>query len=589
MFMAPYWASYIFSIVLLIGSTATVLLLPHQIGILFQILGGPQSGITIDAVRNCGLFIVGLLVVQALFGSAFSYISTLISERIGNDLRYRFFVSFIRKPYREESPSLSGEVASEFVSDLTIIQSGLGETLISMVRHVLFTIGALFAMFFVNVKTAIITLAGALTVAIILFLFSRSATTIVKKIQISRAEVVGKLLESINNRYVIKAYRKESYFENQFVNLLSNYYAGVKKYSFVISMVNPVGIIILSTSLVVIIYSGIEQIGSGHMAASDLVTFLIYVLILVSSIVQAGLKGANLQQSAEMCVKHSHLLIKNWAPEGGNGAANEAVGRLPHLAAVDKAASGHRQPVKFEFDEVSFRYPGASVPALKGVSFTIPAGKTTALVGESGSGKSTVAALLVGLLEPDTGHIVAHGQAGLSPGLIAIVPQEPFLFAATIDENIRFGRDDLGSSAVVDATKKAHIEQLVNSLPGGIEHFLHEGGDNLSRGQKQRIAIARALVNRPGTIIFDEATASLDKASEYAVAQSLSELHGIATILVIAHQGQLLDGIDHLVELKDGVVSYEGDPTIWLKCRQNKGDSTMALVNRSNSAKVDHA
>ncbi len=196
----------------------------------------------------------------------------------------------------------------------------------------------------------------------------------------------------------------------------------------------------------------------------------------------------------------------------------------------------------------------------------MPAGKVTAIVGESGSGKSTLAAMLCGLYQPQRGSIAmlgdgdeSIGMGGCYPGQIAMVPQEPFLFAGTILENITFGREEITEARARRAADAARIHDFIAALPNGYHTNLDEAGKNLSRGQRQRIAIARALAGEPTAVILDEATASLDIVSERAIKAVIDDLRGSVTFVIIAHQGALLSGVDHCVALRCGEVISTDD------------------------------
>ena len=203
---------------------------------------------------------------------------------------------------------------------------------------------------------------------------------------------------------------------------------------------------------------------------------------------------------------------------------------------------------------------------LSDLSFGIPAGKVTAIVGESGAGKSTVASIICGLYQPKEGWVEVLGADGEPTGLrpdvlgarIAIVPQEPFLFAGTILENITFGPNPSADAQAHQAAAAARIHDYILGLSGGYHAGIEEAGKNLSRGQRQRLAIARALAGNPSVIVMDEATASLDVVSERAIKAVIDDLRGSVTFVIIAHQGALLTGVDHCVALSRGTVRAEG-------------------------------
>jgi len=304
---------------------------------------------------------------------------------------------------------------------------------------------------------------------------------------------------------------------------------------------------------------GMRQLRDAHLTIAMLISYFTFAAVLVASISQVGYYGGRLRQAGAMLVKHDAMLALSVAP-------SEDIG-LP-VAIREAGNRAARRPFGFEIRGASFTYPGKESPAVSGVTFSIPPGKVTAIVGESGSGKSTMAAMLCGLYQPQQGFIrvvdLDGADTALQPsaltGRTAIVPQEPFLFSGTFLENITFGRDNITEAQAQRAAEAARIHDFITSLPAGYHTSLEEAGKNLSRGQRQRVAIARALAGKPSAIILDEATASLDVASERAIKATIDSLRGAVTFVIIAHQGALLSGIDHCVVLDHGVLRSAGSP-----------------------------
>ena len=233
--------------------------------------------------------------------------------------------------------------------------------------------------------------------------------------------------------------------------------------------------------------------------------------------------------------------------------------------------SAHSPVMPFRVDlvlnQVTYAYPGAAKPALKSISLAIQRGESVGFIGASGAGKSTLVDILLGLLTPDTGEVRVDGrdiQSNLRnwQDQIGYVPQSIFLTDDTLRRNVAFGlpSEQIDDAAVQRAIQAAQLEEFVAGLPGGLETFVGERGIRLSGGQRQRIGIARALYHDPAVLVLDEATSSLDTATEHGVMQAVTALRGSKTILIVAHRVSTVESCDRLYRLEQGAVVAEGSP-----------------------------
>lgn len=260
------------------------------------------------------------------------------------------------------------------------------------------------------------------------------------------------------------------------------------------------------------------------------------------------------------------LGVKYHAGQAGSAAVNRIFEILE--TPVDAPATTETTPsptgtggLKIRFENVSYTYPGGVQPALQNVSFEIEAGQQIALVGPSGSGKSTLAALLLRFGEPQQGRITCNGQAlsGLDVAqwrkLVAWVPQRPYLFNATVAENIRLGRSDASLDEVKEAARQAQAHEFIEKLPQGYDTVIGERGCRLSGGQSQRLSLARAFLKDAPLLILDEATANLDSTTEAAVVEATARLAQGRTVLTIAHRLNTLQGVNRVIRLEEGQVA----------------------------------
>ncbi len=216
------------------------------------------------------------------------------------------------------------------------------------------------------------------------------------------------------------------------------------------------------------------------------------------------------------------------------------------------------------FDQVTFQYPQSNVPAIANTSFEVKAGEMIALVGPSGSGKSTLINMVIGFLRPQSGRILIDGRDLSSYDLrsyrkhISVVPQESVLFDGTVFDNVSYGMPSVTDKQVRDALKAANAEDFVNELPNGVETLVGEKGARISGGQKQRLAIARALIRNPRILILDEATSALDSQSEHAIQDALNTLMKSRTTFMVAHRLSTVQRANCILVLKAGKVVERG-------------------------------
>jgi len=549
----PFVETYSTAMAALVVGSVAFLLIPNQLGRLIASLQGVEAGQSGKAAAQAAMLGAALLALHGFASLVYTFLACFVSERIVNDLRAKFFSSLVNQRLDQHPPKALGQIASEFASDLSLVQDGLSTSLIDCVRHALVTVGSLIALFLIDFKMTLLALVGVGAVAGVLLLFIRKATASIMAIQQWRSKVMALLLETAANAYIIQAYGRADYMSARFSSWLNQMFSRVWRQMLLMACMNPVCMVLFAAVMTGLGMYGMQQLRAAHLTVAMLISYFTFAAVMVAAMSQFGYLAGRLRQAGAILVKHERMLATT-TPRRSDAAVSSSL-------ALAKSA---RRPFGFEVRDVSFTYPGKEAPAVSDAKFYVPAGKVTAIVGESGSGKSTIAAMLCGLYQPQRGSIrmVAPGEDDLGNDMdpstmgfeIAMVPQEPFLFAGTILENITFGREGITEAHARRAADAARIHDYIAALPDGYHTNLDEAGKNLSRGQRQRIAIARALVGEPKAIILDEATASLDVVSERAIKAVIDELRGRVTFVIIAHQGALLSNVDNCVTLHCGNV-----------------------------------
>ena len=548
--------TYGIALLALTVGTVTVLFVPPLFGRVLNAFPSLAEGNNELTVRHSLLLIAGLISLDALATITYSFLVAIASERIINELRARFFRNLLGQPLDERSPKHLGQIASEFASDLGLVQDGFSGTLLNFLRHSMFMIGSVCALLYIDPKLTLVAFAGVGLFGGLIVYFIKRANKAILSVQQYRAKVMSLLLEGAFNAYIVQAYGRTDYLSKRFDKWLDEMFRRVRSFLLVTSCISPVSLVLFSLVMTGVAFYGIRELRMDSITVQQLVTYFSYALVLIMSASQVGYLGGRLRQASLMFAKHQALLVCANGPDTAAKTINPAA----RVVSVG--------PHGFIVQNVTFCYPDKQLPALTNVSFTIEPGRINAIIGESGAGKSTIAALLCGVYRPQSGLLRLTAESGsaidAAPGdfrqAIALVPQEPFLFAASITENIAFGREGISEAQVRQAAMAARIHDFIMTLPEGYRTVIQEGGKDLSRGQRQRISIARALAGSPSIMILDEATASLDAISERAIKAAIEDLRGRVTFVVIAHQGALLSDVDHLVALQLGEVLFEGHP-----------------------------
>ncbi len=309
----------------------------------------------------------------------------------------------------------------------------------------------------------------------------------------------------------------------------------------------PTVTLIINASSIAVVWLGADRIANGQMEVGSLVAYLSYLIQILMAVVMATFLVSMVPRAAVAGERIGEVL------------STETTVRPPTTPVTTIA-----EPGTLEFRDVGFRYPGAEQPVLDGVSFRAGPGTTTAVIGSTGSGKSTLVNLVPRLFDATAGSVLVGGVdvRDLDPDLlwssVGFVPQKAFLFSGTVASNLRFGRPDATEADLWEALEVAQAAGFVQSMPDGIDSTIAQGGSNVSGGQRQRLAIARALVAKPQIYVFDDSFSALDLATEARLRTALEPFTAAAATLVVAQRVSSIAGADEIIVLEDGVTVGQG-------------------------------
>ncbi len=489
--------------------------------------------------------LLAVAVVLAIASGARFYLVSWLGERVVGDLRKDLFAHVVRLGPAWFEIKRSGDVMSRISADAQLIEQVIGSSASVALRNSLMCIGGIVMLVVTNPKLALLALAVVpLTVAPIV-LFGRKVRALSREAQARMADMVSEGGETLDAVRTVQAFAQEDRAAERFgVATELAFVAAVRRITRRAIMTTLV-IFIVFAAVGFLLWMGGHDVLTGRISAGDLTAFVFYAVLVASS-------GGAISETI-----------------GDLQRASGAAERLAELASEPPVLVEPAQPKSLPkptqgtvaFDGVSFRYPTRPDSlALDRFDLTVAPGETVAIVGPSGAGKTTVFNLLLRFYDPEAGTIRVDGVdirelrfAELRRAL-AIVPQEPVLFSASVADNIRYGRPDASDAEVRAAADAASATGFIETLPQGFGTDLGVRGLRLSGGQRQRLAIARALLCDPAVLMLDEATSALDAESELAVQQALDRLMHKRTTLVIAHRLATVQKADRIVVVDGGRV-----------------------------------
>jgi ATP-binding cassette subfamily B protein len=489
--------------------------------------------------------LLAVAAVLAIASGARFYLVSWLGERVVGDLRRDLFAHVVRLGPAWFEIKRSGDVMSRISADAQLIEQVIGSSASVALRNTLMCIGGIAMLIITNPKLALLALAVVpLTVAPIV-LFGRKVRALSREAQARMADMVSEGGETLDAVRTVQAFAQEDRAARRFGEATERAFSAAIRRVARRAIMTTLVIFIVFAAVGFLLWMGGHDVLTGRISAGDLTAFVFYAVLVASSGGAISETIGDLQRASGAAERLSEL--KAEPPSIAEPAVPKPLPK-PTEGAV-------------AFSDVSFRYPTRpDALALDRFDLAVQPGETVAIVGPSGAGKTTVFNLLLRFYDPEAGTIRVDGIdirdlsfADLR-GALAIVPQEPVLFSASVADNIRYGRPDASEAEVRSAAEAASALAFIESLPQGFATDLGNRGVRLSGGQRQRIAIARALLCDPAILLLDEATSALDAESELAVQQALDRLMQKRTTLVIAHRLATVQKADRIVVVDQGRV-----------------------------------
>jgi ATP-binding cassette subfamily B protein len=521
-------------------------------GVAFPALvrGGVDHGVVAGQFHPILLVsLAGLAIVLADW--VISAVQTVVvgrnGERLLYTLRVKIFAHLQRLGLDFYEHSRSGQIMTRMTTDVDALSSFLQTGLITMVNSLLTFAGVLIALLFINARLGLTLIAIVPVLAAVTVVFriksSRAYTEARERVSVVNAD----FQENVAGLRITQAYRREPRNAARFAGLSTSYRQSRLRAQRYIALYFPFVQLLSTVAGALVLFTAAGQVRSGALTAGGLVAFLLYIDLLFAPVQQLSQVFDGYQQASVGLRRIKDLL------------------RTPTST---PQAQRPRRPGRprglIEFRDVHFRYPGQPADALNGVSLTIEPGETVALVGQTGAGKSTMVKLVARFYDVSAGELLIDGTdlreldlAAYRHGL-GVVPQEPYLSPGTVRDAIAYGRPGATDAEVEAAARAVGALGMIARLPGGFRHEVAERGRNLSAGQRQLIALARAYLVDPGILLLDEATAALDLAAEAEVIAATERLAAQRTTLVVAHRLTTAARADRIVVMADGQIAETG-------------------------------
>ncbi|MCC0031418.1 MAG: ATP-binding cassette domain-containing protein [Brucellaceae bacterium] len=548
--LAPYLARYprlvAGALVFLTLAAVTTLTLPTAVR---RMIDHGFSEADSGFINSYFAMLVAIAAVLALASALRYYFVIVLGERVVADVRNDVFAHITELSPSFYDTAQTGEIVSRLAADTTQIKSAVGATASVALRNLLLGLGALTMMVITSPRLSMLVIGAIPLVVLPIVAFGRNVRRKSRAAQDTLADATAYASENIGAVRTLQAFTNETHVIHRFAGAVNDAFDAARNAVRARALLTFFAIFMIFASVVGVLWYGAQSVLAGGMTPGTLGQFLLYSVFAAGSLGALSEVWGELSQAAGAAERLTELLDEE-----------PAIAAPAHPVDLPEPAEG-----RVAFDNVAFAYPAREeIPALDGLTFTVEPGETVAIVGPSGAGKSTVFSLLLRYYDPQSGHVEIDGVniAKADPKAvrrrIAIVPQDTVIYAATVAENIGFGKPGADRTAIEAAAKAANAHDFIGAMQHGYDTMVGERGVTLSGGQRQRIAIARALLRDAPILLLDEATSALDAESETAVQGALEHLMAGRTTLVIAHRLATILKADRILVMNEGTIVEEG-------------------------------
>ncbi|AYL35957.1 ABC transporter ATP-binding protein [Streptomyces fungicidicus] len=498
-------------------------------------------------ILSYGALMIGISLAQVVCNIGAVYYGARTASALGRDVRAAVFDRVQSFSAREVGHFGAPSLITRTTNDVQQVQMLVLMTFTLMVSAPIMCVGGIVMALGLDVPLSGVLVAVVPVLAVCVTLIVRRLRPLFRTMQ-ERLDTVNRVLrEQITGNRVIRAFVRDTYEQGRFRKSNTELTDMSLRTGNLLALMFPVVMTVVNLSSIAVVWFGAHRIDSGGMQIGDLTAFLAYLMQIVMSVMMATFMFMMVPR-AEVCAERIQEVL---------GTSSSVV--PPAAPVTELRRHGH-----LEVRGAGFRYPGAEEPVLKGVDLVARPGEVTAVIGSTGSGKSTLLGLVPRLFDATDGEVLVDGVpvAEVEPALLArtvgLVPQKPYLFAGTVATNLRYGNPDATDEELWQALEVAQGRDFVERLDGGLDAPISQGGTNVSGGQRQRLAIARTLVQRPEIYLFDDSFSALDYATDAALRAALARETAEATVVIVAQRVATIRDADRIVVLDEGRVVGTG-------------------------------
>ncbi|MFF9702076.1 ABC transporter ATP-binding protein [Streptomyces griseofuscus] len=543
-YLRPYKKPITVQVLLQFLQTCATLYLPNLNAHIID--NGVVKGDT-GYILSFGALMIGISLVQVVCNIGAVYLGARTASALGRDMRAAVFDRVQSFSAREVGHFGAPSLITRTTNDVQQIQMLVLMTFTLMVSAPIMCVGGIVLALGLDVPLSGVLIAVVPVLAICVTLIVRRLRPLFRTMQTRLDKVNQVLREQITGNRVIRAFVRDEYEQARFGRVNGELTEMQLTTGRLLSLMFPMVMTVVNVSSIAVVWFGAHRIDSGGMQIGDLTAFLAYLMQIVMSVMMATFMFMMVPR-AEVCAERVQEVM-----DTGSSV-------LPPLAPVTEL----RRHGHLEIREAGFRYPGAEEPVLRSVALEARPGETTAVIGSTGSGKSTLLGLVPRLFDATEGEVLVNGVdvREVDPALLArtvgLVPQKPYLFAGTVATNLRYGNPDATDEELWHALEVAQAKEFVSELEGGLDAPIAQGGTNVSGGQRQRLAIARTLVQRPEIYLFDDSFSALDYATDAALRAALAQETAEATVVIVAQRVATIRDADRIIVLDEGRVVGSG-------------------------------